>query len=53
MTKQSNKISFERKYEAPVEDVWDLWTTAEGIESWWGPEGFSVRVSKLDLRPGG
>ena len=53
MTKPSSKISFERTYQAPVEDVWDLWTMAEGIESWWGPEGFSVRVGKLDLRPGG
>jgi len=29
-----------------------LWTTKEGIESWWGPEGFSVVVRELDLRPG-
>jgi len=33
--------------------VWELWTTKEGIESWWGPEGFSVTVRDLDLRPGG
>ncbi len=30
-----------------------MWTTRDGIESWWGPEGFSVAVSELDLRPGG
>jgi len=24
-----------------------------GIESWWGPEGFDVTVTSLDLRPGG
>jgi len=28
-------------------------TTAEGIESWWGPDGFSVKVRTLDLRVGG
>jgi uncharacterized protein YndB with AHSA1/START domain len=33
--------------------VWALWTTKDGIESWWGPEGFSVTVQHLDLRPGG
>ena len=43
----------ERSYAAPVADVWQLWTTKEGIESWWGPEGFAVTVRKLDLRPGG
>jgi uncharacterized protein YndB with AHSA1/START domain len=46
-------VIFERVFEASMEEVWDLWTTKEGIESWWGPDGFSVRVQKLDLRPGG
>jgi uncharacterized protein YndB with AHSA1/START domain len=47
------KITFERSYRARVEDVWDLWTTKAGLESWWGPEGFTTTVRKLDLRPGG
>jgi uncharacterized protein YndB with AHSA1/START domain len=47
------RITIERTYQATVEDVWDLWTTVDGIESWWGPEGFAVKVRKLDLRPGG
>jgi len=50
---QRRRITIERTYDADVQDVWDLWTTKEGIESWWGPDGFSVRVRKLDLRPGG
>jgi uncharacterized protein YndB with AHSA1/START domain len=47
------KIVIERTYVASIEDVWELWTTKEGIESWWGPEGFSVQVHELDLRAGG
>ena len=47
------RISLERVYRADVQDVWDLWTTKDGIESWWGPGGFAVTVRKLDLRPGG
>ena len=43
----------ERTYQATIKDVWDLWTTKEGIESWWGPEGFRTTVKKLDLRAGG
>ncbi len=46
-------ITFERRYEAPVQDLWELWTTKEGFESWWGPEGFRVEVRQLDLRVGG
>jgi uncharacterized protein YndB with AHSA1/START domain len=47
------KITIERRYEARVEDVWEMWTTKEGIESWWGPGGFSTKVLNLDLRAGG
>jgi len=48
-----SKVTLERTFSAPIEDVWELWTTREGIESWWGPEGFAVEVRRLDLRPGG
>jgi len=47
------RISLERDFEASPADVWELWTTREGIESWWGPDGFVVHVHELDLRPGG
>ena len=47
------KVSIERTFNAAIEDVWELWTTKDGIESWWGPEGFAVKVRKLDFRPGG
>lgn len=54
MTHDSTKpIKMERFYDASLEDVWDLWTTQEGIESWWGPDGFIVKVNKMDVRPGG
>jgi uncharacterized protein YndB with AHSA1/START domain len=47
------RITIERTYKASIEDVWALWTTKEGIESWWGPGGFTVLVRSIDLRPGG
>lgn len=47
------KVTLERIFQAPIEEVWGLWTTKEGIESWWGPDGFAVKVHRLDLRPGG
>jgi uncharacterized protein YndB with AHSA1/START domain len=46
-------VTLERTFDASIEEVWDLWTTKDGIESWWGPDGFAVTVRKLDLRPGG
>jgi uncharacterized protein YndB with AHSA1/START domain len=47
------RVNIERRFTAAIEDVWELWTTKEGIESWWGPDGFEVKVRKLDFRPGG
>jgi uncharacterized protein YndB with AHSA1/START domain len=49
----STKIRIERIYPASASDVWDLWTTRKGIESWWAPDGFKVEVRKLELQPGG
>jgi uncharacterized protein YndB with AHSA1/START domain len=49
----TDRITIERVYPATLEDVWALWTTREGIESWWGPDGYEVTVRALDLRPGG
>jgi uncharacterized protein YndB with AHSA1/START domain len=46
-------IVMERTFDATLDDVWELWTTKEGIESWWGPDGFRVEVHALDLRAGG
>jgi uncharacterized protein YndB with AHSA1/START domain len=47
------RVTLERTFRAPLEDVWELWTTKAGIESWWGPDGFRVEVHTLELRPGG
>ncbi len=47
------KFSIERIYAASIDEAWALWTTKSGIESWWGPEGFDVTVTSLDLRSGG
>ena len=47
------KLTIERIFAASPEEVWDLWTTRDGMEAWMGPEGFNVTINELDLRPGG
>ena len=47
------RLTLERTFRAPIHEVWELWTTTQGIEAWWGPEGFSVDVRSLELRAGG
>src|SRR5262245_58113810 len=52
-TSKASKLVLERTYRARVEELWELWTTKEGFESWWGPEGFRVEVHALEPRVGG
>src|SRR5215472_15265737 len=47
------KMVLERTYRARVEELWELWTTKDGFESWWGPDGFRVEVHALEARVGG
>jgi uncharacterized protein YndB with AHSA1/START domain len=50
---RGSKIVIERTYQARLEEVWNLWTTKQGFESWWGPQGFRADVHVLDARVGG
>jgi uncharacterized protein YndB with AHSA1/START domain len=42
-----------RVFNAPRELVWKALTEPERLEHWWGPKGFTSRIQKLELRPGG
>jgi uncharacterized protein YndB with AHSA1/START domain len=42
-----------RTYPTSLERAWELWTTPDGIASWWGPEGFHIEVHRMELVPGG
>ena len=47
------KVVIERNHRATIPDIWDLWTTKDGFESWLGPQGFRAEVQELDARVGG
>ena len=42
-----------REFDAPRDLVWKSWTEAERLKLWWGPKGFVVHTSNVDLRPEG
>jgi uncharacterized protein YndB with AHSA1/START domain len=46
-------VVLRRTYTASAPEVWEMWTTSDGIESWWGPDGFAVEVHDIDVSPGG
>ncbi|MFF2480452.1 SRPBCC domain-containing protein [Paenibacillus sp. NPDC058071] len=50
---EGNTLIVERIFKAPRELVFKCYSEAEHLSAWWGPEGWSVPVCKVDFRPGG
>lgn len=53
MMKTANEFVVTRTVNAPIQLVWDVYTKAEHLGNWWGPKGFKIHVSKLELKPNG
>ena len=43
----------QRVIKAPRSAVWGAWMNPETLPNWWGPDGFSCRTKRIDLRTGG
>lgn len=52
-TQADREIVIERIFDAPRELVWEAWTNPEHVAQWWGPDGFSTSIEKMDFRVGG
>ena len=50
---ESREISATRVFDAPRELVWKMWSESRHIAQWWGPNGFTNTIHKMDFRPGG
>lgn len=49
----ASSLVIERTYAAKPEELWELWTTKGGFESWWGPQEFRADVHTIEPRQGG
>lgn len=49
----NRSIEMSRVVNAPRELVWKVWTDPEHIKNWWGPNGFTNTISKMDVEPEG
>lgn len=52
-SKTGREIFVERTFNAPVELVWEVFTKREHIKEWWGPNGFTNTIEKMDVKPEG
>ena len=47
------ELRISRLLDAPVELVWEVWTKPEHLAQWWGPNGFTNTISRMEVRPDG
>lgn len=43
----------QREIKAPRSAVWGAWMNPKTLPQWWGPDGYSCRTQRIDLRSGG
>ncbi|HSX36579.1 MAG TPA: SRPBCC domain-containing protein, partial [Patescibacteria group bacterium] len=47
------EVTFERTYDAPIQKVWQAWTSPDILKKWWGPNDVSIPECEVDLKVGG
>lgn len=53
VTTGNKEFVITRVFEAPRELLWEVYSKAEHLAKWWGPQGLKMAELKLDFRPGG
>lgn len=49
----TKSIKVTKEIDAPVEQVWDAWTSAAQLDKWWAPKPWNAVTKDLDFREGG
>ena len=52
-TTSDREIVITRVFDAPRATVFKAWTSPESVAHWFGPNGFSLTIHEMDVRPGG
>ncbi len=53
MTTTPEWVKITRRLDAPVDQVWNMWTDPAAFSEWYGPMGMTIPVAEMDLRVGG
>jgi uncharacterized protein YndB with AHSA1/START domain len=46
-------VTIERSFGAPAEVIWQMWSDPEHFAAWYGPDGATIPIVKMDVRVGG
>ena len=53
MSDDARWVKIERRLDATVQQVWELWTDPNLFKKWYGPMGMSVPTAEMDVTVGG
>ena len=51
--RSQDAVMIERSFDAPVGLIWQMWTDPKHFSAWYGPDGATIPVAKMDVRVGG
>lgn len=51
--KENKKITVEREFAAPRDQVWAAWTRSEILDQWWAPKPWRARTKLMDFKERG
>ena len=46
-------VVIERSFDAPADLIWQMWTDPDHFKAWYGPNGATIPVARMDVRVGG
>ena len=52
-TGSTDAVMIERSFDAPVDLILQMWTDPDHFAAWYGPDGATIPVAKMDVRVGG
>lgn len=50
---QTRDLVVTRSFNASLDRVWKAWSNGDDIQQWWGPNGFTAPLARMDFREGG
>lgn len=53
MINENDWVMIERSFNAPIETIWEMWTSSEKFMQWYGPNGMNIPVAEMDVVVGG
>jgi uncharacterized protein YndB with AHSA1/START domain len=50
---ESREMRISAVLDAPADLVWKVWSKPEYVSNWWGPDGFTSTIQKMNFYEGG